>query len=120
MLKVISLLKVPVGGRDETGKLLEAIRGVQHSLVQTVSAVRVNAESVTRSKPSASSETPICHSALKNRPARWNRPLPRWVNWVSRSGITQINTSEAATLKALRYVRLPGRVMTSLQISPIP
>lgn len=37
---------VPLRGRDETGRLLQAIATMQDSLVQTVSAVRSNAESV--------------------------------------------------------------------------
>lgn len=37
---------VAVSGRDETGKLLEAVAEMQYSLAQTVSTVRSNAESV--------------------------------------------------------------------------
>ncbi|MEN4709096.1 methyl-accepting chemotaxis protein [Pantoea agglomerans] len=37
---------VPVSGRDETGRLLQAVAEMQDSLAQTVSSVRRNAESV--------------------------------------------------------------------------
>ncbi|WP_210531904.1 methyl-accepting chemotaxis protein [Pantoea ananatis] len=106
--------EVPVSGRDETGKLLEAIRGMQHSLVQTVSAVRANAESVA----AASLQIAQGNTDLSQRTEEQASALEQTAATMGELGVTvrnnADNASQAATLAVtVREIARQGNDITS-------
>ncbi|PQK94904.1 methyl-accepting chemotaxis protein [Pantoea ananatis] len=106
--------QVPVSGRDETGKLLEAIRGMQHSLVQTVSAVRANAESVA----AASLQIAQGNTELSQRTEEQASALEQTAATMGQLGVTvrnnADNASQAATLAVtVRDVARQGNDITA-------
>lgn len=61
---------IAVNSKDEMGQLLGALRRMQQSLVETVTVVRTNAQSVA----SASAQIAVGnHDLSKSRSARWRR-----------------------------------------------
>ena len=92
--------EVPVKGRDETGKLLIAIRGMQHSLVQTVSAVRANAESVA----AASLQIAQGNTDLSQRTEEQASALEQTAATMGELGVTVRNNADNASQAAMLAV----------------
>ncbi|AWP35327.1 methyl-accepting chemotaxis protein [Pantoea vagans] len=83
---------VPVAGRDETGRLLCAIAEMQHSLVQTVSTVRQNSESVA----TASLQIAQGNSDLSQRTEEQASALEQTAATMSQLSITVRNNADNA------------------------
>ncbi|WP_376747955.1 methyl-accepting chemotaxis protein [Pantoea vagans] len=83
---------VPVAGRDETGRLLCAIAEMQHSLVQTVSTVRQNSESVA----TASLQIAQGNSDLSQRTEEQASALEQTAATMSQLSVTVRNNADNA------------------------
>jgi len=85
-------IPVPVSGRDETGQLLRAIAEMQDSLVNTVSAVRRNAESVA----TASLQIAQGNSDLSQRTEEQASALEQTAATMSELSVTVRNNADNA------------------------
>lgn len=85
-------IPVPVSGRDETGQLLSAIAEMQESLVNTVSAVRRNAESVA----TASLQIAQGNSDLSQRTEEQASALEETAATMSQLSVTVRNNADNA------------------------
>ena len=83
---------VPVQGRDETGRLLNAIHEMQNALVQTVSNVRRNADSVA----SASLQIAQGNTELSQRTEEQASALEQTAATMSELSVTVRNNAENA------------------------
>ncbi|MGE9550265.1 methyl-accepting chemotaxis protein [Erwinia amylovora] len=83
---------VPVAGRDETGRLLRAVAEMQDSLVQTVSDVRRNAESVA----TASLQIAQGNSDLSQRTEEQASALEQTAATMSQLSVTVRNNADNA------------------------
>nr|WP_238329352.1 methyl-accepting chemotaxis protein [Pantoea vagans] len=105
---------VPVTGRDETGRLLRAVAEMQDSLVQTVSAVRRNAESVA----TASLQIAQGNSDLSQRTEEQASALEQTAATMSQLSVTVRNNADNARQAAhlavsVRDVARQGNDVTS-------
>nr|WP_237172569.1 methyl-accepting chemotaxis protein [Pantoea vagans] len=105
---------VPVAGRDETGRLLRAVAEMQDSLVQTVSAVRRNAESVA----TASLQIAQGNSDLSQRTEEQASALEQTAATMSQLSVTVRNNADNARQAAqlavsVRDVARQGNDVTS-------
>ena len=105
---------VPVAGRDETGRLLRAVAEMQDSLVQTVSTVRQNAESVA----TASLQITQGNSDLSQRTEEQASALEQTAATMSQLSVTVRNNADNARQAAqlavnVRDVARQGNEVTS-------
>lgn len=105
---------VPVAGRDETGRLLRAVAEMQDSLVQTVSTVRQNAESVA----TASLQIAQGNSDLSQRTEEQASALEQTAATMSQLSVTVRNNADNARQAAqlavnVRDVARQGNEVTS-------